>query len=161
MMDLRRFEFDGRMEEKGGQQFVSGRGLFGDGFTRIHRPEPHGFMSNPVKGAKGLVVAPYPDLAFILGLESPGLRPAGLPEGVSALYDANGNIIKMLMGDGISIDVAGSAFTLSKGGVTMTVSAAGVDITGGYLKVNGVRVDETHVHGGVISGGDNTDVPVG
>lgn len=160
-MDLRRFEFDGRMEEKGGQQFVSGRGMFGDGFTRVHRIEPHGFMSNPMKGAKGVVITPHPDLAYILGLESPGLRPSGLPGGASALYDAHGNIMKVLMGDGVSIDVAGTAFTVRKGGVTMAVSDAGVDIAGGYLKVNGVRVDDTHVHGGVIPGGGNTSVPAG
>ncbi|OLP56830.1 hypothetical protein BJF92_12220 [Rhizobium rhizosphaerae] len=158
-MDLRRFEFDGRMDERDGQQFVSGRALFGDGWTRIHRVETHGFASMPVKGAKGLLLAPHPDLGFVLGLENPGMRPAGMPGGGTALYDAGGNIIRMVMGDGIRIDIAGASMTLTKGGVTLTISAGGVEITGGFLKVNGVRVDDTHVHGGVVPGSGNTGTP--
>lgn len=160
-MQIRRFEFDGRVEEKGGQQFVSGRGLYGDGFTRIHRVEPHGFASSPPKGSKGLIFSTDPDSAYVLGLEHPGHRPNDLPAGCSAIYDASGNIIKVLGGDGIVINVAGSAYSITKNGVTLTISGAGVDITGGYLKVNGVRVDETHKHGGVVPGSGTSDVPNG
>jgi phage gp45-like len=157
-----RIELDGTIAEKDGQQFVSGRGLFSDGYTKIHRIEPHGFMSNPVKGAKGLVVSPNgnPDEAYVLGGEHPGHRPSGLPGGASALYDAAGNIIKVLMGDGIIVDVAGNAYTIRKGGVTFTVSASGVAITGGMVTHNGKDIGDSHIHSGVVPGGSNTDVPV-
>ncbi|CAD7036347.1 hypothetical protein RHAB21_02513 [Pseudorhizobium halotolerans] len=97
-MSGKRFEFDGSIDERGGQQFVSGRGVYGDGYTRIHRIEPHGFMSNPIKGAKGLLISPNgnPDEAYVLGGEHPEKRPAGLPGGSSAIYDANGNIISLV-----------------------------------------------------------------
>ncbi|NTF32298.1 phage baseplate assembly protein domain-containing protein [Rhizobium skierniewicense] len=161
MSDFMRFDFDGRLEEKGGQQFVSGRGMFGDGYTRIHRPEPHGFASTPPKGSKGLVLPSRsnPDFAVVLGLEHPGHRPSNVPGGGSALYDASGNIIKMVMGDGISIDVTGSAFQVRKGGVSMTISADGVDIQGGTVKHNGKDIGATHRHTGVTSGSSQTGVP--
>jgi phage gp45-like len=97
-MNGKRFEFDGTIDERDGQQFVSGRGVYGDGYTRIHRIEPHGFMSNPIKGAKGLLISPNgnPDEAYVLGGEHPGRRPAGMPGGATAIYDANGNIISLV-----------------------------------------------------------------
>jgi phage gp45-like len=161
MMDLRRFDFDGTIEESGGQQFVSGRAMKGDGFTRIHRVEPHGFMSNPPAGSKGVVLSPHPDQSYVLGLEHPSHRPKDLPGGAVALYDASGNIIKMVMGDGVRVSLTGGTFEVSRGGCLLKVSSAGVDITGGYLKVNGVRVDETHIHTGVVPGGGNTGTPAG
>ncbi len=98
MSGFLRFDFDGRLEEKGGQQFVSGRGMYGDGYTRIHRPEPHGFISSPPKGSKGLVLPSptNPDFAVVLGLEHPAHRPSGIPGGGTAIYDASGNIISLV-----------------------------------------------------------------
>ncbi|MCJ7996697.1 phage baseplate assembly protein [Rhizobium cremeum] len=94
---MMRFDFDGRVEEKGGQQFVSGRGVFGHGYTRVYRPEPHGSASSPVKGGKGILfpMPGNPDFAVVLGGEHPGLRPV-LPAGGRAIYDANGNIISLV-----------------------------------------------------------------
>ncbi|WP_242220081.1 phage baseplate assembly protein domain-containing protein [Shinella zoogloeoides] len=151
---MKRFEFDGRYAERGGQQFVSGRGSKSDGWTEIHRIETHGFASVPVKGAQGLLLPmpSNPDVAFVLGGEHPDLRPKDLPQGGKALYDAGGNVIKMLLGDGVTFDLAGAAYTVRKGGVTFMISGDGVDIVGGYLKVNGVRVDETHRHDNVETG---------
>ena len=159
---MRRFEFDGRFVERNGQQFVSGRGAKSDGWTEIHRVETHGFASVPVKGAQGLVLPMpgNPDAAFILGGEHPDLRPKGLPSGAKAIYDAGGNVIKMLLAEGVSFDLAGAAYTIRKGAVTFKISAGGVDITGGYLKVNGVRVDETHRHDDVQNGPDTSGGPV-
>jgi len=151
---MRRIELDGRVVERGGQQFVSGRGSMADGWTEIHRIEPHGFASHPVKGGKALLLPMpgNPDIAYVLGGENPANRPGNLPQGGTALYDASGNIIRMVMGDGVTFDLAGAAYTVRKDGVTFRISAGGVDIDGGYLKVNGVRVDETHRHDNVETG---------
>lgn len=145
---MRRFEFDGREEVRSGQQFVSGRGGYADGWTNIHRIETHGFASSPIKGAKGLVLPMpgNPDQAFILGGEHPGLRPKDLPAGGTAFYDAGGNVTKYIMGDGVTMDVAGNAYTVRKGGVTFTISGSGVAIEGdvtitGNVNVSGVVVD--------------------
>jgi phage gp45-like len=159
MMDLRRFDFDGTFEESGGQQFVSGRGMKGDAFTRVHRVEPHGFMSNPPAGSKGVVLSPHPDQSYVLGLEHPSHRPAGLPPGASALYDANGNIIKVVMGDGVVIDASGASIILRKGGNSYTLDASGHHFAGGGMWHDGVRIDKTHVHSGVVPGTGNSGAP--
>lgn len=162
MSNGQRIDLSGEWSERGGQQFVSGRGAFGNGFSAVHRIEPHGLMTNPVKGGKGLLFFPNGDFdeAYVLGGENPGLRPSGLPQGASALYDAAGNIIKAVMGDGIVVDVAGNAYTIRKGGVSLTVSAAGVDIVGGNVTHNGKNIGATHIHSGVVPGGGNTGAPV-
>jgi len=156
-----RIEYDGREDVRGGQQFVSGRGPHGDGWTRIHRIESHGFASSPVKGAKGLLLpSPAdPEVAFVLGLESPGHRPADIPAGGIALYDAAGNVTKYVMGDGVTVDVAGSAYVIRKGGVSFTISADGVAIEGGQVTHNGKNIGDTHTHGGVLTGSASTSVP--
>ncbi|SMD18458.1 phage baseplate assembly protein [Rhizobium sp. RU36D] len=94
----RRFEFDGRNEERGGQQFVSGRGAYRDGHTGIHRIETFGLATSPPKGAKGLLISPNgnPDEAYVLGGEHPQHRPGNLPAGGTALYDGSGNIISLV-----------------------------------------------------------------
>jgi len=48
---------------------------------------------------------------------------------------------------------------LKIGPVTFTVTAGGVDITGGTVTHNGKNIGSTHTHGGVIPGAANTDVP--
>ena len=129
------FEFDGRIKEEKGQQFLSGRGFYNDGYTEVRRLEPHGFYSSPPAKSQGLVVAPNDDLdhAFLLGVDHPEHRPSGLPPGSSALYDANGNIIKMI-GDGLVVDMQSNTITLTAG--SWTINAPAVTLNGN-LQVNG------------------------
>lgn len=143
-----RIEYDGREDVRGGQQFVSGRGPHGDGWTRIHRIESHGFASSPVKGAKGLLLpSPAdPEVAFVLGLESPGLRPTNLPAGGTAIYDAAGNIMKFI-GDGIVVDVAGRTITTTAGDWVLNGPAT----INGDLTVNG----NINCSGSVVDGDGN------
>jgi phage gp45-like len=146
-----RFEFDGTVDHRDGQQFVNGRRFFNDGFTRIHRIETSGFASVPIAGAKGLLLSPNgdPGQAYVLGLEHPAHRP-DIPQGATAIYDHSGNIVKLV----------GTGITISSGGVTMVISPAGVEITGGTITHNGKDIGATHRHGGVVEGNDDTDVPV-
>jgi len=148
----KRIELDGNNVEKGGQQFVTGRALKSDGYSNIHRIEPHGFSSMPVKGAKALLISPNSeaDQAFVVGGEHPGLRPSDLPGGATAIYDSSGNIIKLI----------GTGIVVQSGGVKMVISPDGVAITGGTITHNGKNIGDTHIHGGVVPGGGTTDVPV-
>ncbi len=116
-----RIELDGSNLERKGQQFVSGRGVYNDAFTRIHRIEPHGFASSPIKGAKALLFSPNgdPDQAYVIGGEHPSHRPVGLPGGAVALYDANGNIIK-LIGDEAIFDFGSRTATFTAGHWTIS-----------------------------------------
>ncbi|WP_438752068.1 phage baseplate assembly protein domain-containing protein [Pararhizobium sp. O133] len=134
-----RFEFDGKVTHKAGQQFVNGRGLFSDGFTRVHRLEPHGFASVPVKGATGFLVTPNgnADEAYVIGGEKASLRPGDLPAGASALYDHNGNIIK-LIGDGVVMDFQSHTVTMTAGTWTVTGDFM---ITGNVSIVGNLAVD--------------------
>ncbi|MDD1499812.1 phage baseplate assembly protein [Agrobacterium sp. CNPSo 3708] len=161
-MSGKRIELDGENVERDGQQFVSGRGLFRDAYTKIHRIEPHGFASQPVKGAKGLLLSPNgdDDQSYVVGGEHPGHRPKNIPGGGAALYDAAGNIIKVVMGDGIVVDVTGAAYTITKGGNSLRISADGFDFSGGTVRHNGKNIGDTHYHGGVQPGSSNTGDPV-
>lgn len=86
----------------------------------------------------------------MLGLESPGHRPADLPAGGTAIYDAAGNVMKYVMGDGVTVDVAGNAYVIRKGGVSLTISADGVAIEGN-VTING----NVNVSGSVVDGDGN------
>ena len=98
--NLTRVELDGTVEHDGGQQFVGGQGYGGDRWKRVHRPEPHGFASHPVKGGLGFVLNQRGnrESAYVLGGENPGLRPGGeyLTAGGTAIYDSAGNIISVV-----------------------------------------------------------------
>ncbi|MBB4952770.1 phage gp45-like [Agrobacterium vitis] len=116
MSGFTRIELDGRVVEKAGYQQVSGRGMYGDGWSQIYRPEPHGFASSPVAGAKGIIIPDprNPDMAFMLGGEHASHRPGNLPGGGVALYDSSGNILKFI-GTGLVIDVPGRTVTATCG----------------------------------------------
>ncbi|ORE91007.1 phage baseplate assembly protein [Aurantimonas sp. 22II-16-19i] len=95
-----RFELDGSVDHRGGQQFVNGKGFAGDGYESVHRIEPHGFASHPVAGGIGLLtgVRGNRDSAYVVGGENPSLRPQGdfLTAGGTAIYDAAGNIVSIV-----------------------------------------------------------------
>ena len=121
---------------KDGQQFVTGRGLSGDKWSNILRLESHGLADEPVKGGQGMFWSPNgrPEEVYFLGGAKPGLRPSGLPNGAKAIYDASGNIIK-LVGSGIVIhgnvtfdnDVTFSGNVTIKGNLAVTgnITSAG------------------------------------
>lgn len=94
---LTRFELNGEVEHKDGQQFVNGKGFAGDVFERVHRPEPHGFASHPVRGGVGFLLAARNnrDSAYMLGGENPAMRPM-LELGGVAIYDNHENIVSIV-----------------------------------------------------------------
>ncbi|EDQ33956.1 Mu-like prophage protein gp45 [Hoeflea phototrophica DFL-43] len=95
--NLTRFELDGTVEHREGQQFVNGKGFAGDRFERVHRIEPHGFASNPVKGGIGVAMSARGnrDSAYVFGGENPGLRPSVDLGGVK-IYDHTGNVVSVV-----------------------------------------------------------------
>lgn len=94
---LTRFELDGTVEHREGQQFINGKGFAGDSFERVHRIEPHGFASHPVKGGIGVAMSARGnrDSAYLFGGENPSMRPT-VDQGGTAIYDHTGNIVSVV-----------------------------------------------------------------
>lgn len=79
-----------------------------------------------------------------------------------------GNFRAELRGDellitigGFSISMKDSGATFTVGGVTHEITGSGVKTAGGKIEHDGKNIGSDHVHGGVIPGGANTDVPAG
>lgn len=142
--NLTRFEFDGRVEHRNGQQFVGGQGFAGDLFTQVHRVEPHGFVSHPVKGGKGLLFQSRGnrDAAYVLGGENPAMRPS-LDMGGSAIYDHMGNIMSVV---GAKLRLAHSTL--------VEIECSNVILTGDFTIDGNVTVNGNINATGSITDGD-------
>lgn len=116
--------------------------------------------SAPEDGAVAIALALGGDEGDIvlLPVANPSSRMGGLGPGDVGVYNKFGDRV-IVRADGRIEMKAAASFTCEIGGVTLSVGPDGVDITGGYLKVNGVRVDDTHTHGGIVRGGALTDPP--
>ncbi|MBB4956230.1 phage gp45-like [Agrobacterium vitis] len=122
---------------------------------------PYGVLSVPDDdGAVGIALAIGGDEGdmVLLPLGNPSQRMGGLNKGDVGLANKFGD--RVICRANGKIEVQASNELESKvGGCIFRQTAAGVDIVGGYLKVNGVRVDDTHTHGGIVRGGSQTDPP--
>lgn len=143
MSMLTRFEIESSRFENG-QLLVTGKGLAGERIEDALYIQPHGAASNPPPGAVGYLstMPGRRTQAIMVGIEHPGKRP-DLPAGASALYDNNGNIIKLFAG-----------------GVVMDFGSRTITMTGGTWNITGdVTIDGTlHVTGDITSDApDGTD----
>ncbi len=59
----------------------------------------------------------------------------------------------------VRVASGGDKIEMSVGGVSLTVSSAGVEIAGGQVTHNGTNIGDTHTHGGVSPGPNNTSTP--
>lgn len=86
------------LDDGDGLQRMEAVGLKGATYTKILRPQVHGFTSHPPPGAVGAIIAlgGASQRAIFLGGEVPGLRPSGLPLGATAIYDHLGNIVSLV-----------------------------------------------------------------
>lgn len=141
-MTARMITLSGRVKENKGRQFVDGAGHYSDGFSEILRLQQYGFASVPVAGSRGIVIpmGNNADQGICIGGDHPGHYPAGMPGGSTALYDASGNVIK-LIGTGLVVDVPGKSITITAGDWTLT----------GNATING----NLHVDGDITSSGAN------
>ena len=135
------------------EQYLTAQGLYSETFTQVMKVQQHGFSSNPPSGSHAVGLAPGSrrDQLLILGGEHPDHRPTGLAAGDSIQYNAT---------SGTSVKCEGGKVIISAGGTTVTISAAGIEITGGStLTHNGVNISQNHVHVGVTPGPADTGVP--
>lgn|GEM_PF-729814 len=131
--------------------------------------QPFGIASRPRGGGAMLVVAVGGDQGDLVGLPVglPEDRLGGLEEGESALYGADGTRVH-IKADGsvhtvaktsILAEVEGSRFELNADSFRVEVAGQVLTLDASGLKHNGKNIGDTHVHGGVVIGGDDTDVP--
>lgn len=123
--------------------------------------QPYGFASHvPEDGALAVVLAVGSDEGdlVVLPIANPSKRLGKLNEGDVGLYGQYGD--RVTISDDGTIELqAGDSVSVKIGGVTFVVSADGVDITGGHVKHNGKNIGDTHIHGGVVEGNDDTEAP--
>lgn len=142
-MNARQIVLDGRIRDSKGRQFVTGQGHYGDGFSEILRIQNFGLASVPPPGARGIILplGGNEDQAVFIGGDHGEFYPAGLPAGASALYDSTGNIVKVIGGGGLVVDVASRTITITAGQWTLN----------GNATIDG----DLHVTGNITADGDN------
>lgn len=133
-----------KTDDSGTQQILKQlRGLASEQPVDVYRPQPHGFSSHAPSGSEGLFLAlgGRSDRLLALGFEHKDKRPKNLPEGGTALYDADGKILKMVK-DGVDLDAGGKPVTIRN---ATTVKIEGSDavfgVQGRYVRVRAGRVD--------------------
>jgi phage baseplate assembly protein V len=110
------------VDDSGPQQLMKLSGLAGQTIGEAVRSQHFGLTSVPPAGAEALMLALGGgfDRAHALGVEHPQKRPTNLPSGASALYDASGNIIKLLGPGGAVMNFNANGWTLTCAGATIT-----------------------------------------
>lgn len=109
---------------------------------------PYGFLSVPDDdGAVGVALAIGGDEGdmVILPLANPSQRMGGLGKGDVGLSNKFGDRIIIRAGGGIEVQAA-SSISYKVGGVSMTISDAGIAAEGGRFTHNGVNIGSDHKH---------------
>lgn len=128
---------------------------------KVEIMQPYGLATSaPEDGALAIAVAigGNEDDIVLLPVGNPSARMGGLKPGETALYNQHGDGI-LVGADGTVSIQAGASIVLKVGGVTVTVSPSGVDIDGGTVRNDGVVIDKTHIHIGVVPGGGTSGPP--
>lgn len=148
------------LDDRGGYQTASVRGLAGERYTQVLRPQPFGFSSVPPEGAEGLLfsLGAARDRAVFLGGEVADLRPSGGAGGTAALYDHRGNVVRLLGQDGIRIAADGRSVTISGESVAISATGDGVSFSG-TLRITGDVIVDGNISatGTIIDTGGNTN----
>ncbi|MCZ7893313.1 phage baseplate assembly protein [Agrobacterium salinitolerans] len=124
---------------------------------------PYGLLSVPDDdGAVGVALAIGGDEGdmVILPLANPSQRIGGLSKGDVGIGNKFGDRMIVKASGGIEVQAA-SSITFKVGGVTMTLDETGLNVNGGSIKHDGVVIDKTHKHKGVVPGSGDSSVPVG
>lgn len=113
----------------------------------------HKERNRPVMGETMALLSPNGEIgrhsrAFPYGPTDESGEPAG-DEGFARVL-SEGNA---------SLAIRDGEIRLKVGGTTVSVTADGFDQTGGHQKHDGKNTGKDHIHGGIVPGGDNTDVP--
>lgn len=97
------------VDDSGDVQYRKVSGLTDEIFEKVMVIFPHGFTSHPVKEAHqiGMSIGGRRDTTYLLGGEHPKHRPKNIGEGNTAIYNADGTIMK-LVGRNWTMDAEGT-----------------------------------------------------
>ncbi|MBW6399975.1 phage baseplate assembly protein [Roseomonas sp. HJA6] len=127
--------------------------------SRVEILLPMGMSAIPESGADVLVLQiGGPDHLVALQADDAALRAPGLGAGDIAIRDKRGQQVVM-NGDGITVSGAVKLTIVSTGDIEITAGGT-IAITSAGLTHNGKDIGDSHVHGGVVRGGAQTDPPV-
>lgn len=133
------------VDDSGTQQRLKVAGLASEQLDKIVWQGRHGFASHPPAGSEALLLAlgGRSDRAMLIGGEHKDKRPKDLPAGASALYDADGKILKLTKDETV-LDAGGKPVRVINA-TTVTVQATervSVGVDGGrWVVVRSNRVD--------------------
>ncbi|WP_024896819.1 phage baseplate assembly protein [Brucella rhizosphaerae] len=128
---------------------------------KVEIMQPYGLATSvPEDGAMaiGIAVGGNEDDLVIVSIGNPSARMGQLSPGAAALYNMFGDSIVIDADGNINIK-AGVSVVFTIGGVKVTISAAGVAFEGGTITHDGVVIDKTHIHTGVVPGGGTSGPP--
>lgn len=157
-----------KVDDSGDQQLVDLMGLAGDKPRKVVHFLPHGFSANPPTNSDGLLLAlggRSDRLAYLDGGHKDH-RPKSLPAGGTALYDADGKVLKIVK-DGTDFDAGGKPVTIrnatkikieGSSDVAFGVGTCWVHISGGKVYLGVADADATTNNAVVTVAGPSTKV---
>lgn len=140
----------------------------------VERAQDYGFTSHPLAGCDAIIVCGggSREQAIAVVVDDRRYR-LKLQPGEVAMYDDLGNAVKLLR-DKVHVvgmqEIHAEAPTVRVGATTVIIDAdsttfnSDLAVNGnttfnGQVTANGKRIDETHTHSGVQTGGGNTGTP--
>lgn len=129
------------------------------GALKVHTP--------PSRGQQFTMLSPTGDwqqaIALPMTWSDQNQSPSGNGDENVLTY---GNIRATIKDDLTQVHVGGTKFEITSShvritvaGVSVEITDGGVAITGGKITHDGKNIGSTHIHGGVVRGGDLTDEP--
>lgn len=134
-----------KIDDSGDQQLVDLVGMYRDRPRKVVHYLPHGFSANPPPGSDGVLFAHggRSDRPGYLDGGHKDHRPRNLPSGGTALYDANGKILKIVK-DETTFDAGNKPVRITNASTVLIEGATDVAIgtkDGRYVRMRPGRVD--------------------
>lgn len=126
--------------------------------TDVEHREPYGYTSRPHQGAEAVVISLGGNTShsMVLMVGDRRYRLKGLKEGEVALHDDQGNVVHLQREQILVNAVQKLQITAPETAINSNLTVTGNTVFNGQVSANGKRIDETHKHTGVQSGGSTS-----
>ena len=128
------------LEDKDEAQYAKIDGLPGETFEKVIRIQPHGFTSHPPPGSHmlGIGLGNRRNALALLGGESSEKRHRNIGEGNTAIYNADGTIMKMV-GKNVSQE-AGETHTIKAKKIVLECGSSSITIEDGKVVIKATNI---------------------